>query len=238
MPTLPVLVYHMIGDAPPAAAFPGNYVPACQFEAQLRFLRRAGFQSVSIPEYLEYRRGRGGLPARPIVITFDDGYRRALDVAAPHLARLGFRATVFVVTGLIGRTNLWDGCECQEPLLSVEEITAWQRSGIEFQSHTVTHRRLSELSDADVFCELVESRRTLEDLLGMHVSVIAYPWGERTDVTLRLAREAGYEAGVIVRRRTNFDHTPLFELRRIGINSATSLPRFAWDLARLRWRGD
>src|SRR5205823_14167202 len=120
----------------------------------------------------------------------------------------------------------------------VEEITAWQRSGIEFQSHTVTHRRLSELSDADVFCELVESRRTLEDLLGMHVSVIAYPWGERTDVTLRLAREAGYEAGVIVRRRTNFDHTPLFELRRIGINSATSLPRFAWDLARLRWRGD
>ena len=106
MPTLPVLVYHMIGDAPPAAAFPGNYVPACQFEAQLRFLRRAGFQSVSIPEYLEYRRGRGRLPARPIVITFDDGYRRALDVAAPHLARLGFRATVFVVTGLIGRTNL------------------------------------------------------------------------------------------------------------------------------------
>ena len=55
---------------------------------------------------------------------------------------------------------------------------------------------------------------------------------------LELGRNAGYAAGVILRRRVNFDSTPAFALRRIGINSQTSLARFAWDLARLRWRGE
>ncbi|MNC98039.1 hypothetical protein D3C83_158870 [compost metagenome] len=78
----------------------------------------------------------------------------------------------------------------------------------------------------------------LADVLGRPASVIAYPWGEESEATCALAAQAGYDAGVIVRRRTNFAQTPVYALRRIGVNNATRLPRFVWDLARLRWRGD
>jgi peptidoglycan/xylan/chitin deacetylase (PgdA/CDA1 family) len=238
MPTLPVLVYHKVADVPPDARFPCNYVRPAQFTAQLRLLRRAGFHSVSFRQYLDYRRGKGRLPSRPIVISFDDGYRSNLEIAAPLLARFGFSATVFVVSEFIGRTNRWDADERQEPLLDAAEMRAMRALGIDFQSHTASHRRLTELSPAEALGELLESRVALEMVLGEQVFVVAYPWGDCNESTLRLAREAGYEAGVIVRRRINFDHTPLFELRRIGVNGDTSLSRFAWDLARLRWRGD
>jgi peptidoglycan/xylan/chitin deacetylase (PgdA/CDA1 family) len=236
MPTLPILVYHLIGEVPRDARFPCNYVRPCQFEAQLRLLRYAGFESISFGHYLEYRGGRCRVPKRPIVITFDDGYRSTLDVAAPYLARFGFGATMFVVTNRIGDTNRWDVEDRQQPLLTANEIRAWHDRGIEFESHTATHPRLPTLSNADILRELAESRRALEAIVDRPVSVISYPWGARNEATLDCARDAGYAAGVIVRRRTNFDDTPLLELRRIGINCETTLSRFAWDLARLRWR--
>jgi peptidoglycan/xylan/chitin deacetylase (PgdA/CDA1 family) len=238
MPTLPVLVYHQIGDVPAGARHACNYVPPAAFAAQLRLLHRAGFRSVSFREYLDYRRGSGSLPRRPIVISFDDGYRSVAEVAAPLLARFGFQATVFVVTSHIGGTNAWDIDERQEPLLDAADIRALSAQGIDFQSHTATHPRLTTLPKAEAFRELCDSRAALERLLGEQVSVVAYPWGDHDASTLSLAAEAGYRAGVVVRRRTNFDHTPLLALRRIGINGRTSLGRFAWDLARLRWRGD
>lgn len=238
MLTVPALVYHKVADIPPGSRFPCNYVRPAQFAAQLRLLRAAGFESISFADYLAYRRAASRLPRRPIIITFDDGYRTNAQIAAPLLHRFGFTATIFLVSGYIGRTNRWDEQERQEALLDLDDIRALQRDGIEFQSHTRSHPRLSKLSRDEAFLELRDSRLALEDMLGIRVSVVAYPWGECNAPTAALASEAGYEAGAIVRRRTNFAHTPLFELRRIGVNHETTLGRFAWDLARLRWRGD
>lgn len=238
MLTVPALVYHKVADIPHGARFPGNYVRPRQFAAQLRWLRAAGFESISFADYVAYRRGAGRLPSRPILITFDDGYLSNRTIALPLLARFGFSATVFLVSDFIGATNQWDADEAQEPLLAIDDIRAMQRAGIEFQSHTRSHPRLTRLTAADAFRELRESRAALETMLETPVSVVAYPWGECDVETQRSAREAGYDAGVIVRRRTNFENTPLLELRRIGINHETTLARFAWDLARLRWRGD
>lgn len=238
MLTVPALVYHKIAEIPPGSRFPCNYVRPEQFSAQLRLLRAAGFESISFTRYLEYRRGAAPLPGRPILITFDDGYRTNAQIAAPILERFGFTATVFLVSDYIGQTNRWDEQERQEALLDIDDIRAMQRAGIEFQSHTRSHRRLTDLSPEDAFRELHDSRVALEHVLGARVLIVAYPWGDCNARVEALAGEAGYEAGAIVRRRTNFEHTPLFALRRIGINHETSLRRFAWDLARLRWRGD
>jgi peptidoglycan/xylan/chitin deacetylase (PgdA/CDA1 family) len=200
-------------------------------------LRRLGFESISIADYAAYRRGAGTLPAKPIIVTFDDGYASNHSVAVPILDRYGFRATFFIVSGYIGATNRWDPEERQETLLSREQILEMHADGFEFQSHTRTHPRLPTLSPTVARDELAGSRSDLENLVQAPVMAVAYPWGEYSDDTVAIAREAGYNAGVILRRRTNFIDTPLLALRRIGVNHETSLRRFVWDLLRLRWRG-
>jgi len=237
LPVVSALLYHKVAGLPPDAAFPCNYVSPPRFAAQLAYLRRAGFHGISFRQYLSYRRGQAALPTRPIIISFDDGYRSNLEIAAPILRRHGFTATIFIVAGLLGATNEWDAHERQEPLLSASDVQALHAEGFEIQSHTLTHPRLTTIARDDALRELRESRQRLESLIDDDVSVISYPWGEANDEIRSLSEIAGYDAGVVVRRRTNFHDTPLFELRRIGVNDTTSLARFVWDLARLRFRG-
>src|SRR5438552_17761330 len=99
---LPILLYHKIDRIPAGARYPRSYVAPERFDAQLALLRRCGYESVSFADYLAYRRGAARLPRRPLIIPFDDGYRRHPDVAAPPLPRPGFRATVFLVAERAG----------------------------------------------------------------------------------------------------------------------------------------
>ena len=235
---VPAVAYHKVAEIPHGAVYRGNYVTPRQFTTQLRYLRAGGYEAISFHDLLAYRRGEAELPARPILITFDDGYRSILEFALPALRAHDLFATVFVVTGLLGQTNQWDADELQEPLLSADEVRCAKAAGHDVQSHTRTHRDLNHLSDADALAELRESRLELQRIVDAPVRVVAYPWGNPDHRVCRLADEAGYDAGVILRRRVNFDSTSSFELRRIGINYTTSAARFAWDLARLRWRGE
>jgi peptidoglycan/xylan/chitin deacetylase (PgdA/CDA1 family) len=235
---VPALAYHKVAEIPTGAVHRGNYVTPEQFIAQLRYLRGRGFEAISFGDLLAHRRGEIDLPDRPVLITFDDGYRSILDVALPALRDNGFFATLFVVTELLGATNRWDADEIQEPLLSVDEVRRVREDGHDVQSHTRTHPDLNALSAREALLELRASRLDLERILGAPVRIVAYPWGNPAPRVCDLAKQAGYDAGVILRRRVNFDSTPAFELRRIGINSQTSIARFAWDLARLRWRGE
>jgi peptidoglycan/xylan/chitin deacetylase (PgdA/CDA1 family) len=233
-----MLLYHKIDEVPAGVRHPEIYVTPARFAAQLAMLRRLGMRGVTVADYVAYRRGERPLPPRPVVITFDDGYRSNHDVAFPILRRHGFPATIFLVSGLLGGTNVWDPHEPQEPLLELPEIGEMQRAGIDFQSHTRTHARLTAVPPHEALAELRASREALEQALGAPVRAIAYPWGAHDDTVLRLAGEAGYDAGCILRRRTNFDHTPMLALRRIPVWLATPRAQLAWDLLRLRWRGD
>ena len=237
MPPVPMLLYHKIDEIPPGTRHPAIYVTPARFAEQLALLRRLGMRGITVADYLAYRRGERTLPPRPVVITFDDGYRSNYEIAFPLLQRFGFPATIFLVSGLLGGRNVWDPDEPQEPLLALCEIREMQRAGVDFQSHTRTHARLTSLRPAEALCELRGSRDALEQALGAPVRAVAYPWGAHDATVLRLASEAGYDGGCVVRRRTNFDHTPMLALRRIGVWSGTRCGQIAWDLLRLRWRG-
>lgn len=235
---VPALSYHKVAEIPPGVRHPKNYVRPEQFRSQLSMLRKAGYSSIRVSDYLAYRRGERELPHKPLMLTFDDGYLSNHEIAFPILRDHGFTATVFIASRMIGATNAWDRDEIQEPLLGAEHIRELQRNGIEFQSHTRSHASLVKLDDATALDELRGSKSDLEELLSASVDAIAYPWSHYDTRVEHLAEEAGYRGGVILRRRVNFDSTPLFALRRIGVSYTTSLPRFAWDLFRLRWRGD
>lgn len=230
---LPILMYHAV-DRTPQPAHPRNYVAPERFEAQLATLARLGYETISFADWLAYRRGAGTLPRRPIILTFDDGYRSTADVAWPILQRFGFDATVFLVSDLIGQTNVWDGPP-GEPLLDRAQIAAMQAGGVRFESHTRTHPALTLIPAERARDELAGSRAALSRLLDRPVTVLCYPYGKENAAVRALAREAGYEAAVIARYRMNRVRTDPYRLTRIRVEQGTTPARLRWLLARLRW---
>ncbi len=232
---LPILMYHKVDRIPPGARYLRNYVLPDQFAAQLAALERWGYETISFTDWLAYRNGTTALPRRPIILTFDDGYRSTYEIAWTLLQRFGCVATVFLVSDLIGRTNQWDRDEIQEPLLGPAEIAAMRAGGIAFESHGKTHAALTSLAPDRALEELSASRDALARLLGAPVRVLCYPYGKQDASVRALARRAGYEAAVIARRRMNTARTDPFRLTRIRVDYRTTLAGLRWTLFRLRW---
>src|SRR5947208_3529792 len=234
---LPILMYHKVDrpPPPPGARYLRNYVLPEQFDAQLAALRRWGYETISFADWLAYRRRERTLPRRPIILTFDDGYRSTYEVAWPLLKRHHATASVFLVSDLIGKTNAWDADEIQQPLLDTRQIAAMRAGRIEFGSHTRTHPALTALPPDRVLAELRDSRTALEQLLDEPVRVLCYPYGKQNAAVRALAREAGYEAAVIARRRLNSHASDPLRLTRLRIDTTTRLPALRWTLLQLRW---
>lgn len=132
-----------------------------------------------------------------ITTSWDDGHPLDLKLAG-LLAKHNMKGTFYVPT----RHSEW-------PLMKSSQIVELDRMGMEIGSHTVNHAVLPELSEADARRELVESRKTLEDLLGKPVPAFCFPKGRFNARTCALARESGYElARTTVGFRTEADFDP------------------------------
>jgi peptidoglycan/xylan/chitin deacetylase (PgdA/CDA1 family) len=232
---LPILMYHRVEEIPRDVLHPTNFVRPAQFKEQLAALTDWGYRSVTIADWLAYRDRQQSLPPRPVILTFDDGYRSIRDNAWPLLRDHGFDATTFLVTGQIGGTNAWDSAERQASLLSADDVLALRRDGMSFGSHTRTHRPLTRLSAAAVEEELRGSRRDLGELLGEPPLTLAYPFNNYNRAVRRAARHAGYSAAMRGTGRMNWRTTHPLALRRIGIDYRTSVRELQWRLARARW---
>lgn len=229
-------MYHKVDRMPPEGPrYPRNYVLPEQFEAQLDALERWGYRTISFDDWLAYRQGERTLPRRPIILTFDDGYRSTFEIAWPLLERHRSTATVFLVSDLIGKTNAWDADEIQEPLLGAKEIAAMRARGIAFGSHGKTHAALTTAPPERAVLEVTASRAALEALVGAPVRVFCYPYGKQNAAVRDLVRRAGYAAAVMSGRRMNSVSTDLFQLRRIHVDYRLGLRHLQWTLFRLRW---
>jgi len=198
------------------------------FERQMTFLSRAGYESVSLSRAV-LGSGEAGLPARPVVITFDDGTLDFWEHARPVLERVGFTATLFVVSGFVGGRSSWDRVlgEPDRLLMSWDQIRQLHRQGFELGSHTHNHRPLTELSDEETRSELSRSRRKLEDELGVAPEFLAYPRGFYDERHKRLVREAGYAGGcAVILRWRDLWRSDRYELKRMTIKGSETMLRF------------
>ena len=216
-------MYHKVDRILPGTRYPGNHVLPEAFDEQLAELKRWNYQSITLEQWIAYKEKRSELPHRPIIITFDDGYRSTYDTAWPILQRYRFSATVFLVASLIGKTNAWDVEERQEPLLNESEIREMQRGAITFGSHTQSHRALTKIPLEEAARELAESRKILESLLDRPVTTLCYPYAKQNRTIKDLARKAGYNAAVIGRGGTNRVWTDQYALRRIKVDTSTTI---------------
>ncbi|HUY27492.1 MAG TPA: polysaccharide deacetylase family protein [Candidatus Binataceae bacterium] len=224
---LPVLLYHSISRTPRPAPFEYLVISPETFEAQIRGLSRAGYSSIRAPDILRWQREGTPLPAKPVLITFDDAFVELAERAFPILGRYGFTATVFVITGLSGAQGSFEG----RRVLTLEQIRHWARQGIEFGSHTRTHPDLTALDSSALEREIAGSADDLRAILGAPVTSFAYPYGRLTDSVRRVV-ERFYGAAFTCEEAIDDQATNSFLLRRTIVNPADTAPEFS---ARLRY---
>lgn len=190
---IPVLMYHRVGDPPASSRLKKLWVRAADFKRQMQRLLALGYEPVPACRLSE----PDSLPAKPAVVTFDDGTADNLETAFPILEALGVKSTIFLVAGWMGRRNGWED-PADEPwqrTLTWDQARAMQATGlVEFGSHTMTHPDLRKLDDEALAWELAESKRRIEGGLGRRAAAFAYPYGAGAyDARVRKAvQAAGY----------------------------------------------
>jgi O-antigen biosynthesis protein len=182
-----------------------------------------GCRTLTFDELAASVRGSRTLSDIDIAITFDDAYRALREHAFPVLQAHGFAATCFVITGFVGRLNRWDVAYGGRRFahLSWRDMRRWQERGISFQSHTVTHPRLTWIRDAAVARELMASRVDLAHALDVEPRAVSYPFGACSARERSLAREAGYEIGFTLNASWTGD-----------VMAVPRLPVYMWSLRR------
>ncbi len=228
---VPILMYHQVTPRPHPVFEKYSVTPAA-FAAQMRWLKVAGYHSVDMDQLLDCRRGLRALPARPIIITFDDGYQDCADHAVPLLRARGFTAVFYLVSGLVGKASSWLLPErgIEFPLFDWQTARTLETEGFQMGSHTVDHPHLVDLSIPDCRHELTEARHALEGQLGHPVRHLAYPHGSFNDAVRAVAVETGYSSACSTRIGISpRDDDPL-ALARVPVLGHDSLVDFVWRL--------
>ncbi len=223
---LPILMYHRV--APTGTENNRRYrVTPEQFEEQLQYLKDSGYYSATWDDWLTALTTRQPLPGRAIMLTFDDGYSDFYEHAWPLLKQYGFTATVFLVAGQIGQTNIWDWAYGEElSLMNWDMIQELSSSGIYFGAHSVTHLPLTSLSIEDAVRELAISRTILEGAINKKIKAFAYPYGATDEAIAHLAGACGYIAGLTCDSRlSTFKDNPML-LPRKEVRGTDNLQQF------------
>ena len=219
------LTFHSL-SAPASEAEASYYISPHRFKRMMRWFVTAGYKTATTAQWL-----RDELSKKHVLLTFDDGYDDLHEHFLPLAIEHHLTAVVFLVADHVAGSNLWDqksGLRARN-LLTWPQIREMQKYGIEFGSHTLTHPFLPDVSHEKLRCELVESKRRLEDALGLEVTSFAYPYGG-VDRRVRAAvAEAGYKLAFTTLPGPNWWNDPFCQ-QRAEVNEHTSLLDFGFQL--------
>lgn len=182
---VPVLMYHAIGRPPVGAPYPELFVSAAGFRAQMAALARAGYHPITLGHAWAAWHGRAPLPPRPVVLTFDDGYRGDYYHAMPVLHRRGWPGVLNLLVANLHRRG-WG--------LKTRMVRRMVAAGWEVDSHTLTHPDLTTVSSTRLRREVHRSRVVLQRLFHVPVDFFCYPAGAFDPQVEAAVRRAGYLA--------------------------------------------
>jgi len=212
---VPILEYHVLGAAPASEPYPDLYVSRPDFHRQMSWLDENGYEAVTL-EQVEAAWYHGArLPPKPVVISFDDGYRPQYTYALPELRRHGWA----------GVLNL----KAEGSDLYPSNVEAMIAAGWELAAHTIHHLDLTELDAAQLKEEVAGSRKILEREYGVPVKNFCYPAG-RFDTTVIDAAEAAGYVGATTEIHGYADRGHPYELDRFEILGSAGLAGMVADL--------
>jgi len=175
---VPILEYHAIQPPVAGSSYPQLFVPQDDFQHQMQWLADHGFEAVTLDQVEDAWYEAGELPAKPVVVTFDDGYLSQFVAAFPMMQKLGWPGVLDLKA---------EGSDLPD-----EDAQKMIDAGWELASHTITHVDLTTVDDATLQREVAGSRRILEHRFGVNVDNFCYPAGRYDDAVIAAVHKAGY----------------------------------------------
>ena len=241
-----VLLYHRFEDKPKPLV-----ITPPEFEKEMGEIKDAGFTVIPMADFLAWRRGEKNIPKKSCIITIDDGYITGYDIAWPILKKYGYPFTMFIYIDYVGSGG---------KSLSWEQLGEMRDAGVDIQSHTYSHSHLDSPGygvdattkarvmkdvqslgrDGWLHKEIFDSKKVLEQQLGIKVSAFAYPFGTGSNNPhiRQFVKDAGYEVAFNVYGRRNGYTFPAFDqIGRYAIDGANAPKLFA-DAMKMIGGGD
>jgi len=211
---VPILMYHSVN--PDATAKNRLALTPVAFQRQMRFLKEHKYNVLPLEAAANLIKDKKKIPAKTVVITFDDGYKDNYTYAFPVLKKYNLPATIFIIINEVGRP--------QQDRLSWDEIKAMQASGIiTFGSHTLGPEPLVNIkSEIELRKEIFDAKKILQEKLGSAVNIFSYPGGLFNERIKNLVKEAGYKAAVVTNPGKRFPNDDIYALKRLRISSSSN----------------
>lgn len=186
---VPILMYHYVEyvkDKGDKIRISLNTLPSA-LEQEIKTLTEAGYTFMTNSELSDTLDGKSSLPPKPILLTFDDGYRDFYTDAYPILKKYHTKATQYVISGFLNSSNHLTSSQLQE--IAKDGL-------VEIGAHTVHHIWLKGQSLKTVSNEVFQSRETLEKLINKPVISFAYPFGAFDEQAVQVVKDAGFRSAV------------------------------------------
>ena len=206
---VPILLYHNIDGKGPFS------VSLKKLREHFSVIRSQGFAVITLSDLIE-RMEKGEPYDHPVaVITFDDGYKSMYEKLLPLIKEFGYPVTLFVYTDFVGN----DGGK----LISWKELAELEASGVDVESHTLSHSDLTKILETgkyeELYKELYISRKMISHKTGRECVYLAFPYGSYNQQLVKYAKLAGYKKVFSTEYGMNLLSSDNFCLRRHHVKS-------------------
>ena len=210
---IPILCYHQIRDWKPTdSKLAKDYiVPVAVFKAQIKMLADSGYHTISPDQLYNYLVAGTTLPAKPVLLTFDDTDLPQYSIAKPEMEKYGFKGTFFIMTVSLGRPNY----------MTKEQVKAISDAGNCIGSHTWDHHNVKKYSATDWVTQIEKPTKELESITGKPVKYFAYPFGLWNPAAIPQLKTRGFVAAFQLSTKRD-EQEPLYTIRRIIVPGAWS----------------
>ena len=212
---VPVLCYHHIRDPKPGQSetFKSYSVSPAQFASQMKALKDSGYETILPEQLYNYLLHDAKLPAKPVMLTFDDTDEEQFSIGYQEMKKYGFKGVFFIMTIAINKPRY----------MTKAQLKQLADEGNAVESHTWDHHRTTKYSGDDWDIQFVKPRKTIEDITGVPATFFAYPFGLWNKEGFPELKKAGFKMAFIL--STKRDTTePLYTIRRMIVPGQWSTP--------------
>ena len=219
--TIPILMYHYISSPPKTSdrVRLDLSVTPTNFESELNYLASYSYTAVSLYDIYNALATGAPLPSKPVVITFDDGYRDAYTNAYPLLKKYHMTGTFFIVSDFINSGN--------SAYLTWDMVKEMSDGGMSIESHSRWHPDMRNRQNDFLVYQIMGPIEAITAYTGKRPHFFCYPSGRYDAAVIRVLKSADTWAAVTTQQGISHSLTDAMTWTRVRVRGSTTLQQFA-----------